>query len=538
MAQVTIAQSVEDTAGANPQLTGVTSGRVLVLVAKLGRYFGVAPTVSSVSGGSGGTWSSARTNATQSEVGTFIFECVGNTASTVTISISGTFDEAACTLYELIYGDAFDVAAQGNGASGTTQATSATGTLASDECLAIAGVCSETGFSSYTPNGGFTEDADNSSGYTTSSSHLEVTGTSGVTGSFTCTTSAPWAAGIIVIKPAAGGFSASGTPSLPFFNAAGTAVQTHSASGAPNLPKLNAAGQAVMLPSATGTPSLPFINTAGVAVHRQSATGTPSLPFLNASGVAVTGAYSATGTPSLPFFNVSGVAVHTQAATGTPSLPFLSAAGSAVMLPSATGAPSLPFLSTAGSALHTQAASGAPALPFFNVSGVAVFGSAATASGTPSLPFINTTGTALQTQSASGTPSLPFLSAAGSAIFGSAVAATGTPSLPFMAAAGVAAQTHAATGAPSLPFLSASGAAVQIPKATGTPSLPFMTATGAAAITYTATGAANLPRLGAAGSAFFGDALGVIATALARWSPVVSANARYARDATASARNE
>jgi len=57
-------------------------------------------------------------------------------------------------------------------------------------------------------------------------------------------------------------------------------------------------------------------------------------------------------------------------------------------------------------------------------------------------------------------------------------------------------------------------------------------------VRYTATGAANLPRLGASGVVFFGDALGVIVEALARWSPAVSANARYARDVSASARNE
>lgn len=210
MAQVTVAQSVEDTAGGNPSLTGVTSGNVLVIVIQAGRYFGVAPDITACSGGTGGTWT-RRVNRTQSEVGIIIFECVGNTASTVTCSLTGTYDEAVCTLFELTNGDAFDVAASNSAASGTALSSGATATLASDEDLAIGGGMCESGFTTFTAGGGYTEASEEAGGgYSSTSSYLEVTSTTGTTASYTSTTSAPWAAGVITIKPAAGG--ATGQP--------------------------------------------------------------------------------------------------------------------------------------------------------------------------------------------------------------------------------------------------------------------------------------------------------------------------------------
>lgn len=203
MAQVTVVQSVEDTAGGNPSLTGVTTNNFLVVVIKAGRYFGLTPSISSVSGGSAG-WTAA-VSTTNSEVGLFIYYSRFNDSSTVTLTISGTFDEVVATLIETS-GDNYDVGASNNAASGTAVSSGATATLSSDENLAIGGAHVESGFTTFTPGGGYTElDEEAGGGYSTTTSYLEVTSTTGTTASYTSTTSAPWACGVAVVKPAAGG---------------------------------------------------------------------------------------------------------------------------------------------------------------------------------------------------------------------------------------------------------------------------------------------------------------------------------------------
>lgn len=204
MAQVVVTQSIEDTAGGNPSLSGVTSNNFLVVSIKAARYFGLTPSISSVSGGSAG-WT-ARQSTTNSEVGTFHYTSRFNTSSTVTLTISGTFDEVVATLIECGNGDNYDTGATGSGASGTALSTSATAALSSDENLAIIGCHVESGFTTFTHNGGFTEiDEEAGGGYSTGTSRLEVTSTTALTASVTSTTSAPWTCAITVVKPAAGG---------------------------------------------------------------------------------------------------------------------------------------------------------------------------------------------------------------------------------------------------------------------------------------------------------------------------------------------
>lgn len=213
MAQITVAQKDEETTGAGATLSGVTSGNDLVAVFRAGRYFGLTPSITAVSGGDAG-WA-LRQTATQSEVGVFSFTSTTNTSSTVTMSIStGTYDEVIGTLYELNNSNAYDTGAQNQAASGTALSSGATATLASDECLAIAAGMVESGFTSFTPGGGFTEDFDNAGGgYSSTTSSFEVTSTSGITGSFTSTTSAPWACIVTVMKPA----TSAATSAPPFY---------------------------------------------------------------------------------------------------------------------------------------------------------------------------------------------------------------------------------------------------------------------------------------------------------------------------------
>lgn len=202
MAQVTVAQSVEDTAGGNPSLTGVTSGNFLVVSIKAGRYFGLTPSISSVSGGSAG-WT-LRQITTSSEVGTFHYTSRNNTSSTVTLTISGTYDEIIATLIECSSGDNYDTGSTNSGASGTALTSGSTGTLSSDENLAIVGVHVESGFTTFTHNGGLSElDEEAGGGYSTGTSALEVTSTTALNASVTSTSSAPWTCAITVVKPVA-----------------------------------------------------------------------------------------------------------------------------------------------------------------------------------------------------------------------------------------------------------------------------------------------------------------------------------------------
>lgn len=181
---------------------------MLVAVIHAARFFGATPAISSVSGGTGGTWTQ-RAASTVSELATWIYTCAGNPNSSVTLSVSGTWDGVSAELYELdANASDFDVKADGASGSGTAVSSGTTGTLASDEGLAIGGANIFSQFNSFTAGGGFTEDFDYRLADTdvrVTSSHLEVTSTSGVAATYTAGISGDWTAAVIVIKPAGGG---------------------------------------------------------------------------------------------------------------------------------------------------------------------------------------------------------------------------------------------------------------------------------------------------------------------------------------------
>lgn len=213
MAQITITQANNDPAGGNASLSGVTSGRVLVYCVMAGRFFGATPDVTSVSGGTGTTWT-RRVNVGRAESGVFIFVGTGNTAATVTMSCTGSFDEIISTLFELdVNASDFDVGASSSGASGTALNSGTTATLDSADDLAIGAGHVDANFISFTPGGGFTEQYDNTTGgYSATTSYLQVTGTTGLAASYTSSASSGWTCGIVTIKIAGGGAATSMPP--------------------------------------------------------------------------------------------------------------------------------------------------------------------------------------------------------------------------------------------------------------------------------------------------------------------------------------
>ena len=205
MAQITITQSVADPAGGNASLATVTIGRRLVLIVHAYRV-GATPAVTAI-GGTGAAWASASAVETSGTgLGVFIFIGVAK-AATVTVSVTGTYDDVATTLYELsIAGGAVAVVSAGTG-TGTAADSGTTGTLSSDEDLALGGAICVDSANSFTPGGGFTEDADGqiaAGNYRYGASHLEVTSTTGLAATYTLGVSAEWRAAILVITHPAG----------------------------------------------------------------------------------------------------------------------------------------------------------------------------------------------------------------------------------------------------------------------------------------------------------------------------------------------
>lgn len=206
MAQVAVTQYSND-GDATATLTGVTAGRMLIAVVIASRFFGNTPALSSVSGG-GATWATAG-SYTAATTGIFFSIGTGGTGGSITVTASGTWDGVAVHLYELnAAADAFDVGASTTGNSAALS-SGATATLASDEDLAIGAAIVESQFNSFTAvGGGYTLDgstAQDGVDFMTGASHLEVTSTTGTTGSFTANFSNPWRAAVITIKPAGGG---------------------------------------------------------------------------------------------------------------------------------------------------------------------------------------------------------------------------------------------------------------------------------------------------------------------------------------------
>lgn len=296
---------------------------------------------------------------------------------------------------------------------------------------------------------------------------------------------------------AGAGITATGAPSIPLPEAAGTTQIDRFATGAPSIPLPTASGAAEVIHPATGAPEIPLPTAAGAAEIIHAATGAPDIPLPTAAGVAEV-INAATGAPSIPLPVAAGVAQVTNTATGAPSIPLPTAAGAAEVIHPATGAPEIPLIEAAGVAEIKFLANGAPEILIPTAAGTTAL--TRKANGTPSIPLPVAAGTVpVIDRTATGAPEIPLPVAAGTATAGTV--ASGAPEIAPIEAAGTTALTRKATGAPSIPLPTAAGVAEVVNTATGAPEIPLPTAAGVAEVVNTATGAPEIPLPTASGTA-------------------------------------
>lgn len=137
----------------------------------------------------------------------------------------------------------------------------------------------------------------------------------------------------VAIAEIVGNITASGNPSIPAIEAAGTAIDILPASGTPSIPAIVAAGTATVgvVITASGAAIIPPIEAAGTAVRRvQASDGAPAIPAIVAAGTAIA-ITTASGTPSVPAIVAAGNATVIRSASGNPSIPAIVAAGTATV---------------------------------------------------------------------------------------------------------------------------------------------------------------------------------------------------------------
>lgn len=212
MAQLTVAQK-NTSNSTSVGLTGVTAGRTLVAVVNAHRFFSATPALSSISGG-GATWTTYNPCAI-AELAVWIAIGDGTTGGSVTVTASGTWENASVTLYELSANGEYDTGSIQTGDTSNPLTCASTGTLASDEGICFMGICGPDTGNGFTFNGGFTEDYDAVLGTwgRYGVGHLEVTGTTALTPSI----DAVWdffgaAQACVVVKPSGGGGGPTFTP--------------------------------------------------------------------------------------------------------------------------------------------------------------------------------------------------------------------------------------------------------------------------------------------------------------------------------------
>lgn len=196
-------------------LTGVTAGNVLIVT--LGTYLNPANGLSSSVSGGGATWT-RRGSRVSGRLATEIWEGLGGTGGSITVTASASTRDWAAVLTEWSGVDAtpFDVTASGNGTS-TSPSSGSTATTAQADELLIGAVSHQGSTISCVPGGSFTQLNDVLTGASTAvcgAAYRIVSATGAYSSDWTLGSSQIWTCAIATFKAAASGGSV--TAAIPF----------------------------------------------------------------------------------------------------------------------------------------------------------------------------------------------------------------------------------------------------------------------------------------------------------------------------------